>query len=761
MRRTRCFLNCRKGLRRIGYGIIATLFLAASGWAGGSDATPAVTMFSPQGEIKDVRQVTARFSEEMVSFGDPLLEDPFVIDCPNTGKGRWADGRNWVYDFDKDLKSGVKCTFTLKDGLKTASGSALTGVNAFTFNTGGPQVQDVLPSGGNKGIVEDQVFVLNLDGEAQVASVARNVFCYIAETKEKVGIRVVGGKEGEEILKAASQYDNNAQVDRIALQCRRPLPDNSSIDLIWGKGVLSKSAIPSSREQVFHYRTREPFTATFACGRENSKAQCNPFLPVSIEFSADVPRVLAARVVMRIDGKIHRPKIPEDNETVRTVTFEGPFPEKKALSIALPQGLRDDGGRSLSNGAAYPVKTRTDVYPPLAKFSSRFGIIERSEPVLPVTIRNIGPYLSGRIEEISGGNAGKSDTVEGGPASSPAGRRGGARALKPAASHRRYATDIAATIKPVEGDLEVIRWLQKVAGVGRSRSLLRSEPLAKKLAMPRPLGQNAFEVMGIPFKKPGLYVVELESTILGVSYLKKEKPMYVHTAALVTNLSAHFKRGRESSLVWVTSLDRGEPVEGAAVAIRDCRGKLFWEGKTDNNGIAHVNTALPEPKGLPYTDRRADKDAFYDRSQIEPISSVDEGYFVFARIAGDATFVHTSWDKGIEPYRFRLPYGSYSYDEEEGPFRSVVHTIFDRPLFRAGESVHMKHVARRLTKDGFAFDDSLPSRVVIRHSGSDEKYSIPLSWDTAKGVAETTWQIPQDAKLGRYAVYVEKGDATI
>ncbi|MGD0659005.1 MAG: MG2 domain-containing protein [Syntrophorhabdales bacterium] len=737
MGRARCFLKGKKGLRRIGYGVVATLLLAASGWAGGSDVTPTVTMFSPQGEIRDVRQVTARFSEEMVSFGDPLLNDPFTIDCPTTGKGRWADNRNWVYDFDKDLKSGMKCTFTLKAGLKAASGSALTGVQAFSFNTGGPQVEDAVPGGGNKEIVEDQVFLLTLDGEAQEDSVAGNVFCYIGETKEKVGIRIVGGRQREEIVKAASRFDRGAQVDRIALQCGRPLPNNTSIDLIWGKGVLSGSAIPSSREQVFHYRTREPFTATFECGRESSKALCNPFLPVSIGFSSDVPRGLAARVSMKIDGKIHRPKIPDGSETVRTVTFEGPFREKKAFSIALPRGLRDDGGRSLSNGAAYPIKARTDTYPPLAKFSSRFGIIELSEPVLPVTVRNIGPYLRGRIQEVPDKNTGKSD------ATSP---------------NRRYATDVTATIKPVEGDQQIIQWLQKVAGVGRSRSLLRGEPSAKRLAMPRPLGQNAFEVMGIPFKRPGLYVVELESTILGTSYLRKERPMYVHTAALVTNLSAHFKRGRESSLVWVTSLDKGEPVEGANVAIRDCRGKLYWEGKTDSNGIAHVNTALPEPKGLPYTERRADKDAFYDRSQIEPISGVDQGYFVFASMAGDATFVHTSWDKGIEPYRFRLPYGFYSYDEKEGPFRPVIHTIFDRPLFRAGETVHMKHVARMLTKDGFAFDDHLPSRVVIQHSGSHEKYTFPLSWDPAKGVAETTWQIPQDAKLGQYGVYVEKGE---
>lgn len=32
---------------------------------------PKVEMFSPQGGVKDVRQAVARFSDQMVSFGDP------------------------------------------------------------------------------------------------------------------------------------------------------------------------------------------------------------------------------------------------------------------------------------------------------------------------------------------------------------------------------------------------------------------------------------------------------------------------------------------------------------------------------------------------------------------------------------------------------------------------------------------------------------------------------------------------------------------
>ncbi|MCW5624011.1 MAG: hypothetical protein KIT73_04750 [Burkholderiales bacterium] len=55
-----------------------------------------VEWFSPEGEVKGVRQVTARFDTPMVPFGDPRLVEPFDIDCPAAGSGRWADGRNWV-----------------------------------------------------------------------------------------------------------------------------------------------------------------------------------------------------------------------------------------------------------------------------------------------------------------------------------------------------------------------------------------------------------------------------------------------------------------------------------------------------------------------------------------------------------------------------------------------------------------------------------------------------------------------------------------
>ena len=66
-----------------------------------------VEMFSPQGTVQRVRQVQVRFSEAMVPFGDLREELPFDIHCSEQGTARWADDRNWIFDFDRDLEAGV------------------------------------------------------------------------------------------------------------------------------------------------------------------------------------------------------------------------------------------------------------------------------------------------------------------------------------------------------------------------------------------------------------------------------------------------------------------------------------------------------------------------------------------------------------------------------------------------------------------------------------------------------------------------------
>ncbi len=679
---------------------------------------PRVEMFSPQGTIKNVRQVNVRFSEQMVPFGDLRgLLDPFDMDCPEKGVGRWADGKNWVYDFEKDLPAGIRCEFRLKPGLKALSGKDITGQKGFSFSTGGPSIKTSIPYEGSTWVDEEQIFILTLDAEPEEGSVIQQVAFSVEGMQDHIGIRMVRGKEREEILKVRFRYRNPPPQPMVLIQSLQRFPSNAKISLIWGKGVLSKTGVATDQDQIFRFQTRKAFSAEFHCERENPRANCIPVTPMSLHFTAAISKEQAQKIVLKgPDGKVWKPSLEESQETnfVDRVSFKGPFPENTNFKVELPSRLQDDSGRPLINADKFPLSVRTDKYPPLAKFSSRFGILElKGDPMLPVTLRNLEPEVKAKMMKVE-----KEEQTPG------------------------KVTGKILNIPPEKGG-DAQAWLRKVASASRESSMLMGEKGARDFKIPKPMGGRAFEVIGIPLKDSGLYLVELESTILGTSLLGKPRPMFVPTAVLVTNLSVHFKWGQESSLVWVTALDTGEPVKDATVTVRDCQEKVLWKGKTDVNGIARIEERLPTHEELPQVDYKIDH---HDYSQIRALHSLGGGLFVMAQTSEDMAFVHSSWDDGIEPWRFQLPSETYS-----GPF--IAHTIFDRTLLRAGETVHMKHIFRKHTMRGFsvASKGQPPNVISIEHYGSEQKYEFPLKWD-GNGIAETTWSIPKEAKLGSYEV---------
>jgi uncharacterized protein YfaS (alpha-2-macroglobulin family) len=722
-------------IQRVGALAIVLLSVCATTASAAPAAGPRVIQFTPQGTVKKVRQVTARFSDPMVPLGDPRpARDPFELECAEKGTARWVDSRNWAYDFTHDLPGGVRCTFRLRAGLKTLRGKGVGGTRSFTFSTGGPAVLRSEPFAGTNSIAEDQAFVVSLDAEPAEASVLAHAWFRIAGIPERVGVRLVTGEIRDSILKTFWRGALTGPI--VVLQSRQRFPNAAKVSLVWGKGIASATGVATERDQVLDFTTRKAFTAQFSCQRENAHADCIPLTPMSITFSAPVRWEQAQQTsLIAADGKrwpaetkTDEPKTPD--LYVSRVDFKGPFPESASFRVELPADLHDETGRSLVNAGEYPLTVKTAALPPLAKFSSRFGIIESKagEPVLPVTLRNLEPEVQGNIGTVTG----------------------------------------SVTRIPPERFEAIMPWLRKVNLARRMTSVFSpdrpprnatpgAQPTAlpalpvKAFTLPKPNGAKAFEVVGIPLGAPGLYIVELSSPHLGAALLGKDQPMYVPTAALVTNLSVHFKWGSENSLVWVTTLGDAQPVGGAQVTIQDCEGKVVWKGDTDAQGIARA-TGLPARDALPRCFRRynppgeSQHDDYDDSGRTRSLNALDEGLFVTAQTSDDLSFVSSGWNQGIEPWRFQLPSESW-----RGPL--LVHTIFDRPLFRAGETVHMKHILRLRSLDGFGFvpEADRPTAVTIEHLGSKQKYDLPLTWDEA-GSAENTWSIPKEAKLGNYHV---------
>jgi uncharacterized protein YfaS (alpha-2-macroglobulin family) len=708
-------------MKRVLWFSLCALFsyvCAASGQEG-----PKVESFSPQGTVKNIRQVRVRFTHAMVAFGDPRsITTPFEVNCPVKGEGRWVDTNNWVYDFEKNLLAGVRCDFRLRPDLKTLAGVKLRGRKDFSFSTGGPAIKASYPHEGNKQIDEEQVFILTLDGEPDEESVLRHVAFSIQGIENLVGVRMIQGEEREQILKERYRWMKRPDAPLILLQCKQRFPAETPVRLIWGKGVMSGTLIPTESDQILPFATRPKFAAVFQCEKENPKADCSPLSSMHVRFSAPVSRDQAAAVSLRSsDGKTWKPQ-EEDQDVVYGVSFKSPFPEQTAFTLELPAGLKDDADRSLANADKFPLSIRTDRYPPLAKFPARFGIVElKGDRLLPVTLRNVEPEVK-------------------------------AKSLKLGQEQGTMARIIARIRNiPHERPANLQTALKRVASASRERSMLEGDQNIKELKVPKPSGSKAFEVVGIPFKDPGFYLVELESTLLGQALLGAPKPMYVPTSVLITNLSVHFKWGRESSLVWVTTLDKAEPVRDVTVTVLDCKEAVLWSGKTDGDGIAMIKDKLPSMSNLP--DCRYQPDSL-DAPQMGALSELQQGLFVVAQTPSDMAFVHSSWDKGIEPFRFKLPNDSY-------PEGVMAHTIFDRTLFRSGETVHMKHILRRHTMNGFSPAPSAqePNTVSITHLGSFQTYEFPLKWD-ALGVAETEWAIPREAKLGTYGVSLLRKEAS-
>jgi len=720
--------------------------LALGSAAASSDTRPTVVTALPggAGQGAAVERFTVRFSEPMVPLGDPRAASPFAVRCPVGGEGRWIDQKSWVYEFTRPLPGGLACTFDLKDKLTSLRGATVGGQRRFPIDTGGPEARAVLPSRYGGDVEEDQVFLVAANVVPDRASVAANAYCAVDGIGEKIAVDLLApdlpakllaamGPDRYEVssfLREAGLPDNlpASAADRqaatrtmIALKCRRPLPPGHDMALVWGAGISGPGGRKAGKDQRFDFTVRKAFEARFECPRVNPNAGCNPVQDARLRFTAPIPIATAKAIRLHLaSGRDIAPTFGDDAArkvaTVTDVTFKAPLPEGMAGSVRLPDRVVDDSGRPLANAQRFPLDIRFDVAPPLVKFAAPFGILEAGEGgVLPVTVRHVEPALGGRM---LAGVDGKLARMKG---------EDGAIAAWLRRVDKANKSDFRE-----EGEGKARR---TVNYTGATPLLAKAD--AKPLNVALPGKGKQFEVVGIPLGKPGFYVVELASPVLGRALLGRPATRYVTAAALVTNMAVHFEWGRSSSLVWVTALDSGKPVPGADIRVTDsCTGKSFAAGRADAVGRLRINGSLTEPETY----------GSCDENSPHPL-------MVSARKGDDFSFTMTGWGEGIRPYDFDLPYGY-------GDAGDIFHTVFDRALLRAGETVNMKHIVRRPVAKGFAFTGAKKGILRLSHRGSDTHFDLPVTIG-ADGIGETRWTAPKGAPEGDYALSFLFGDDTV
>lgn len=719
-----------------------------------------VVSFFPTGSVKQVQQVTVRFSADMVAMGDPRSkQDPFKMNCnlktQNQSQGqatsnstlttpkystRWADSKNWVLDFEKPLKSGVKCTFSLNPTAKNLSGGQLQGLSEYSFSTSGPALLGIAPVYGD--IEPEQYFVALVDGPINPKSVEAKAYFEVEGLPDKVGVKIIEGKDRESVIRASikdnwrwNQYRNLfesnptrpfSQIKEmnqfLVLAGTRRFPEEKKVILHWPKGILAQSGLPVEEAQKFEFRVIEPFQARFNCERANADRPCNPILNMSLSFTKRVNRkLLVGTKLVSSDGKVWIPmeltpsqqNKKAEEEFFESLTFKAPFPDLKKFKLILPGSIKDELGRSLTNQVKFPLQVETDESLPLLKFPATFGILElKADPILPVSVRNIEKQMS--VNQVA---------------------------------YEGKTLNLSSQTKTAE----IIKWYREVADkefqYGKRNVPLIPAGQGSRFQIQKPLGEKELELVGIPLKKPGFYVVEMESPRLGQVLTDSSAPMYVATAALVTDMAVHFKKGRESSLIWVTHLSTSKPVSGAKVSVLDAKGLELAKGTTDSQGILKLGQVQYPCSVLDSPTNEATSEGEGEQ-EISHSCEV----FVFAQKGEDISFASSHWTKGIETYRFNV---STEYlSRQWGPV--VMHSVLDRMAAQPGETIQMKHVIREHAGSGFTMmnEKRLPQRVLIVHQGSRKTYTLPFDFDKSTGAAVGKFVIPKDATLGQYSIYL-------
>jgi uncharacterized protein YfaS (alpha-2-macroglobulin family) len=195
----------------------------------------------------------------------------------------------------------------------------------------------------------------------------------------------------------------------------------------------------------------------------------------------------------------------------------------------------------------------------------------------------------------------------------------------------------------------------------------------------------------------------------------------------ITDLGLTAKISPRGLLVWVTSLRSARPVAGATVRLyRDATRPLF-EGRSGADGLVFV----PE-------------DIIGSGSTYYP-----DSFLVYAEKGTDKNFLETDSYWGLDPWSFGLPYSWQQAKERQAG------TVFaDRGIYRPGDTVHLKGIARVLTDDGMrAPEGEAVSLTVWDSRGEAMQLTLPDDFRVgAFGTFDLDVPIPPDAPLGYYQV---------
>ena len=240
----------------------------------------------------------------------------------------------------------------------------------------------------------------------------------------------------------------------------------------------------------------------------------------------------------------------------------------------------------------------------------------------------------------------------------------------------------------------------------------------------------------------GLFLAELSSKEVEPDDNYRYRPRQ-RVLANVTDMGVLLKVGPASGIIWVTGISDGKPVPGAAVTVYNLRGKKSFTGRTDKQGLVR----LPSSKILVGPPSAADRQAMEDEEYTDYDLYRAQRVIAVVEKGRDMAVVDGNWQNGIQIWNFGVP-----VDKKGGKARVRGFIQSDRGIYRPGEKVHFKGLAREIA---MGKNPRIPRKrkiaITVEDSRESTVYRRTLKLSAFGGFAFDL-KLGKEAALGDYHV---------
>lgn len=700
--------------------LVAALFFSTAAFA--QSQTLNVVTAGPNGElssIDQVKEIRITFSEPMVALGriPKEVKAPYVTISPAiAGSFRWSGTTLLIFTADPKTKLpfATKYTVTVDASAQAVSGAKLGKPFTFSFTT--PTVRLLQTSWRRSGDKSSDpiIFALRFNQPIDPQAMAAHLhFDFVPREVELPQL--------QEKAKARLTATDASAVADFQTKVAATTAASKATGVVLGAVLPTQSDKLASGKDVLIFQTR-PNVATSSSVRVRIDARApslqGPEVPgVAQEFTAELEPTLFVRSV-NCDEECD-PDYGNDIEFTTPVELSE---VKKNITVwdvtdpAKPQKLspsKEKTGEASDDEEEYDENTFTLEEAGYDTRPARTYFVTLGKNLQSKDGQTLG-YTWGHVIEywhqsaFSSFGDGHGVWEAGGGAQVP--------------FYARNLSSVTQWLQPLTVDqlMPTIHSLQSKS----FRDAPETKSIVRKLnTTPDKIQSFGFDVSrALNEQKRGLAWAAVQDgpPIARAHPVSDEVPTR-STVIQVTDLGISVKDSPANTLVFVTKLSDGQPVEGAKVSIRNVSNDVVWSGVTDKTGLAIApNTAL-----------RA--------------NSWELAFIVTAEKDGDVAYVGSDWNEGVQPWDFGTEFDlTQAKPILRGSFFS------DRGVYKLGEEVHLKLILRADTPNGMQLvERGRAVKLTLTNSQGETVATkeVALSdWSSAEWLTK----IPDDAPFGTW-----------